>query len=27
LHKISKETLSDFGLNWKECKSLAFLAV
>lgn len=27
LHKISKETLSGFGLNWKECKSLAFLAV
>lgn len=27
LHKISKETLATFGLNWKEAKSLAFLAV
>lgn len=26
-HKISKETLSAFGLNWKDAKSLAFMAV
>lgn len=27
LHRISKETLAQFGLNWKDAKSLAFMAV